>query len=103
MAINLKPLFRNNFGSQLRLWNVGSFNVFRTISTRAVKSKKTDIILLETTEHVGVKGQAVSVSKGFARNYLLPYKKAILFSDENRQKIPLPSVIRSIFSTTKSF
>lgn len=36
-----------------------------------------DIILLERVEKLGIMGQIVSVKNGFARNFLLPRKKAV--------------------------
>jgi large subunit ribosomal protein L9 len=36
-----------------------------------------DVILLERVEKLGIMGQIVSVKNGFARNFLLPGKKAV--------------------------
>ena len=41
------------------------------------------VILLERVEKLGIIGEVVSVRPGFARNYLLPQKKAIRASAEN--------------------
>lgn len=35
-----------------------------------------DVILLQDVEHVGLRGDVVSVARGFARNYLLPRRLA---------------------------
>lgn len=43
----------------------------------------TQVILLERIEKLGELGDTVSVKPGFARNYLLPQKKALRASKEN--------------------
>lgn len=43
----------------------------------------TQIILLEHVENLGEMGDVVSVKPGYARNYLLPQKKALRASKEN--------------------
>lgn len=42
-----------------------------------------DIILLERVEHLGQMGQVVKVRPGYARNYLLPQKKALRATKDN--------------------
>src|SRR6201997_5648878 len=42
-----------------------------------------DVILLERVEKLGQMGQVVKVKPGFARNYLLPQKKAMRATREN--------------------
>ena len=42
-----------------------------------------DLILLERVENLGQMGQLVKVKPGFARNYLLPQKKALRATKEN--------------------
>jgi large subunit ribosomal protein L9 len=42
-----------------------------------------DVILLERVEKLGQMGQVVKVRPGFARNYLLPHKKALRATKEN--------------------
>jgi large subunit ribosomal protein L9 len=42
-----------------------------------------DLILLERVEKLGQMGQRVKVKPGFARNYLLPQKKAMRATKEN--------------------
>jgi large subunit ribosomal protein L9 len=42
------------------------------------------VILLERIERLGQMGDVVKVKPGFARNYLLPQKKALRATDENR-------------------
>src|SRR5205085_3599251 len=44
-----------------------------------------DVILLERVEKLGGIGDVVKVKNGFARNYLLPRKKALRANDANRQ------------------
>lgn len=43
------------------------------------------IILLERVESLGQMGDVVKVRDGFARNFLLPQKKALRATDENRK------------------
>jgi len=42
-----------------------------------------EVILLERIERLGVMGDVVKVKQGFARNYLLPQKKAMRATKEN--------------------
>lgn len=42
-----------------------------------------DVILLERVEKLGQMGQVVNVKPGYARNYLLPRKKALRATKEN--------------------
>ncbi|MBV9841460.1 MAG: 50S ribosomal protein L9 [Sphingomonadaceae bacterium] len=44
-----------------------------------------DVILLERVEKLGAIGDVVSVKDGFARNYLLPRKKALRANDANKK------------------
>ena len=44
-----------------------------------------DIILLERVEKLGSIGDVVTVKDGFARNYLLPQKKALRANEANRK------------------
>jgi len=44
-----------------------------------------DVILLERVAKLGEMGQLVKVKPGFARNYLLPRKKALRATKENRE------------------
>jgi large subunit ribosomal protein L9 len=41
-----------------------------------------EIILKETIDTLGLEGEVVKVKPGYARNYLIPQKKAVLVSDE---------------------
>ncbi|MDY0132799.1 MAG: 50S ribosomal protein L9 [Desulforegulaceae bacterium] len=43
------------------------------------------IILKETISSLGIIGSEVEVADGYARNYLLPHKKAVLATDANRK------------------
>ena len=43
-----------------------------------------EIILLERVEKLGQMGDVVRVRSGYARNYLLPHRKALRATDENR-------------------
>ena len=44
-----------------------------------------DVILLERIEKLGQMGDVVTVKPGFARNYLLPLKKAVTATAENKE------------------
>ena len=44
-----------------------------------------DIILLERIEKLGTIGDVVSVKDGYARNFLLPQKKALRANDSNKK------------------
>ena len=44
-----------------------------------------DVILLERVENLGQMGDVVKVKAGFARNYLLPQKKALRANDNNKK------------------
>ncbi len=44
-----------------------------------------DVILLERIEKLGQMGDVVSVKPGYARNFLLPKKKALRATDENKR------------------
>jgi len=44
-----------------------------------------DVILLERVENLGQMGDVVKVRPGFARNFLLPRKKALRANDENKK------------------
>ena len=45
------------------------------------------VILTETIEKVGKVGQVINVKDGFARNYLIPNKYAIIATKDNLKKI----------------
>lgn len=45
-----------------------------------------DVILLERIEKLGQMGDVVKVKPGFARNFLLPQKKALRATEENRKR-----------------
>ena len=44
-----------------------------------------EVILLERVESLGQMGDVVNVKPGYARNYLLPRRKAMRATDENRK------------------
>lgn len=46
-----------------------------------------DIILLEDIEKVGDKHTIVTVKDGYARNYLIPQKLALIANDTNRRRL----------------
>ncbi len=45
-----------------------------------------NVILLEKVRNLGDLGQEVKVKSGYARNYLLPYGKAVAANADNREK-----------------
>jgi len=45
-----------------------------------------EVILLEKVRNLGNLGDQVKVKSGFARNFLIPYGKAVSANDENRTK-----------------
>lgn len=45
------------------------------------------VILTETIGSLGIIGSEVSVAKGYARNYLLPQKKAVPATEANRNRL----------------
>jgi large subunit ribosomal protein L9 len=46
-----------------------------------------EVILREHVEKLGNRGQVVKVADGYARNYLLPRKLALLVTEGNKQQI----------------
>ena len=46
-----------------------------------------EIILREHVEHLGQRGEIVKVADGYARNYLLPRKLALLVTEGNKKQI----------------
>jgi large subunit ribosomal protein L9 len=46
-----------------------------------------EVILREHVDNLGKRGEIVKVADGFARNYLLPRKLALLATDGNRKQI----------------
>ena len=45
------------------------------------------VILKETIESLGIIGSEVTVANGYARNYLLPQKKAVIATPQNRKQL----------------
>ena len=46
-----------------------------------------EVILREHVEHLGRRGDLVKVADGYARNYLLPRKLALLATENNKKQI----------------
>src|SRR6266513_1888052 len=72
-----------------RCWRSRSSGCWKTGSACAGASplleerSMVDLILLERVEKLGQMGQVVKVRPGYARNYLLPQKKALRATKEN--------------------
>jgi large subunit ribosomal protein L9 len=47
------------------------------------------IILTETIETLGIIGSEVEVKPGYARNYLLPRRKAVIATPQNRRRMEM--------------
>lgn len=74
--------------------SISTSNLLRGFAkvAKTKKSKESKLILTNDVQSLGVKGEAVVVKKGFARNFLLPTKKAVPYNDQNRMEISPPSV-----------
>ena len=46
-----------------------------------------ELILRETIDHLGRRGDVVTVANGYARNYLLPHKLALRVTEANRRQV----------------
>lgn len=44
-----------------------------------------EVILIESVKNVGKLGDVAKVAGGYARNFLIPYQKAVLATDQNRK------------------
>ena len=45
------------------------------------------VILMETIDSIGIIGKELDVADGYARNYLLPRKKAVLATESNHGRL----------------
>ncbi|MFO7685740.1 MAG: 50S ribosomal protein L9 [Desulfobacterales bacterium] len=45
------------------------------------------VLLTETIDSLGIIGSEVNVAKGYARNYLIPQKKALMATPQNRKQL----------------
>ena len=52
-----------------------------------------EVILREHVEHLGDRGQVVKVANGYARNFLLPRKLALVVTEENKKQIERERVV----------
>ena len=57
------------------------------------------IVLRETVEKLGRRGEIVKVADGFARNYLLPKKLAFEATDANLKRIEQERKVREVLET----
>ena len=55
----------------------------RYLALFPIRENKMQIILLETLNKLGKAGEVVSVKDGFAKNFLIPQKKAIIANKKN--------------------
>lgn len=54
-----------------------------------------EVLLVEHIENLGAEGDVVKVRPGYARNYLLPQKKAVPLSLANRKRLDALKVARA--------
>eukprot|EP00455_Lapot_gusevi_P037884 TRINITY_DN4249_c0_g1_i3.p1 TRINITY_DN4249_c0_g1~~TRINITY_DN4249_c0_g1_i3.p1 ORF type:complete len:198 (-),score=48.96 TRINITY_DN4249_c0_g1_i3:159-752(-) len=59
--------------------------------SRLHASGKAKILLTQDVPNVGYRGEEVSVSKGYARNFLIPTKKAVLSVSDRNSRVKLDS------------
>ena len=52
-----------------------------------------EVILREHVEHLGDRGEIVKVASGYARNFLLPRKLALVVTAENKKQIERERVV----------
>ena len=52
-----------------------------------------ELILRESIDHLGRRGDIVKVASGYARNYLLPRKLALPVTEANRRQVDRERVI----------
>ena len=45
------------------------------------------VVLLENLRKLGVIGEIIDVKRGYARNFLIPQKKALFASDKNIKEV----------------
>ena len=50
------------------------------------KVRRVNVVLLEHLHRTGFEGQEVEVAPGYARNYLIPQRKAVYATEENKKK-----------------
>ena len=93
---SIRPLLSQLSGARNVAAAASALPVART--SRAVmemavrKGRKVNVILLEQIDSLGHAGAEVSVAPGFARNFLVPFRKAVYATTANRavHKIVLP-------------
>ncbi len=78
---SLAPPF-SSFSILYSLWCVTSLASSLYIYLRKEK-KKIGVVLTDDVEGLGVKGEDMPVSKGYARNFLFPKKLAVYKTEEN--------------------
>lgn len=59
----------------------------------------TEILLVEHIDNLGSEGDVVKVRPGFARNYLLPQKKAVPLNHANKKRLDALKVARAARET----
>ena len=59
----------------------------------------TEILLVEHINNLGSEGDVVKVRPGFARNYLLPQKKAVPLNHANKKRLDALKVARAARET----
>ena len=58
-----------------------------------------ELILRETIEHLGRRGDVVRVANGYARNYLLPRKLALPVTESNRRQVERERAVADLRET----
>ena len=59
----------------------------------------TEILLVEHIDNLGAEGDVVKVRPGYARNYLLPQKKAVPLNQANKKRLDSLKVSRAARET----
>jgi len=83
------PLSNSDISSSFFSSSTFSHQQLRSMSSEArrfpVRVKRAvSIILLEQIDTLGYKGEEITVTPGYARNYLIPYRKAVYATQINR-------------------
>src|SRR4030081_3668789 len=64
-----------------------AINLHSAICIQQLHEAHMEVILRDHVEHLGRRGDVVKVADGYARNYLLPRKLALLATEGNKKQI----------------